>query len=116
MPQETGTTYGFGRVSPRTRPSPYTPVHLATGSPAHGMAAEATRPAARVRRRRWLGVVALALVVAASALTAAGFLRASARATAEAARAPAPVLLAEDDEAARLARSAIALSGAALRR
>ena len=116
MPQETGPTYGFGRVSPKTRPSPYTPVHLATGSPALGMAAEATRPAARARRRRWPGVVAVALVVAASALTAAGFLRASARATAEAARASTPVLLAEDDEAARLARSAIALSGAALRR
>jgi hypothetical protein len=80
------------------------------------MAAEATRPAAGARRRRWLGVVVVALVVAASALAAAGFLRASARVTAEAARAPGPVLLAEDDEAARLARSAIALSGAALRR
>ena len=86
MPQAIGKTYGFGRLSPETRPSP------------------------------WLGVVAVALFVAASALTAAGFLRASARATAEAARASAPVLLAEDDEAARLARSAIALSGAALRR
>jgi hypothetical protein len=116
MPHATGKTYGFGRVSPESRPSPYTPVHLPTIAPtiAPGIApaTAAAAPAARARRRRIAGVLTVVVVAAASALAAAGFLRAATRATADATPTPAAraTLLAQDDEAGRLARSAFAAS------
>ena len=110
MPQATGKTYGYGRVSPKSRPSPYTPVHLPSVAPGITPTADATPPPARARRRRLAGMLTIAVVVAASALAAAGMLRASSRATAQVAPAPGSTLLAQDDEAGRLARSPFAAS------
>jgi hypothetical protein len=108
MPQATGKTYGFGRVSPKSRPSPYTPVHLPTLAPGIAPANDAAAPAARARRRRIAGVLAVVVVAAASALAAAGFLRAATRASADAAPRAGATLLAQDGESERLARSAFA--------
>ena len=116
MPQGNGKTYGFGRVSTEARPSPYTPVHLPSVSPSIG-APERTLPQKRsTRRRRWAGVVTLVVVAAASAFAAAGFLRAAPRPVQEAGKAADATLLVQDDEAGRLARSAIAVVGGAPRR
>jgi hypothetical protein len=109
MPQATGKTYGFGRVSPKSRPSPYTPVHLPTLAPGIAPANDAAAPAARARRRRRIaGVLTVVVVAAASALAAAGFLRAATRASADAAPTAGATLLAQDGESERLARSAFA--------
>jgi len=108
MPQATGKTYGFGRVSPKSRPSPYTPVHLPTVAPGIAPANDAAAPAARARRRRIAGVLTVVVVAAASALAAAGFLRAATRASADAAPTAGATLLAQEGESERLARSAFA--------
>jgi hypothetical protein len=108
MPQATGKTYGFGRVSPKSRPSPYTPVHLPTLASGIAPANDAVAPAARARRRRIAGVLTVVVVAAASALAAAGFLRAATRASADAAPTAGATLLAQDGESERLARSAFA--------
>ena len=117
MPQAIGKTYGFGRVSPETRPSPYTPVHLSSVAPEMAPARVVPPNRVRARRRRRLGLVlTLAVVVAASAFAAAGFFRSASRITAE--RAPGAsgaTLIALDDEAERLARSAFAASHRATR-
>jgi Tfp pilus assembly protein PilN len=118
MPQAIGKTYGFGRVSPETRPSPYTPVHLSSVVAPEMAPARVVPPnRVRARRRRRLGLVlTLAVVVAASAFAAAGFFRSASRITAE--RAPGAsgaTLIALDDEAERLARSAFAASHRATR-
>jgi len=115
MPQGTGKTYGFGRVSTEARPSPYTPVHLPSVSPAIDARERPAPPSRAARRRRWAGVVTLVIVAAASAFAAAGFLRAASRPVQDAGKAG-PTLLAQDDEAGRLARSAIAAVGGASRR
>ena len=87
MPQAIGKTYGFGRVSPETRPSPYTPVHLSSVAPDIVPAGDVVPNPVRARRRRRLALVlTIAVVVAASALAAAGFVRSTSRTTAE--RAP----------------------------
>lgn len=110
MPQVIGKTYGFGRVSPETRPSPYTPVHLSSVAPDIAPAGDVAPNPIRVRRRRRFALVlTIAIVVAASALAAAGFLRSASRTTAE--RTPgasSATLIALDSEAERLARSAFA--------
>ena len=112
MPQAIGKTYGFGRVSPETRPSPYTPVHLSSVAPEIAAAPVVSTNPVRARRRRRLALLlTVAVVVAASAFAAAGLLRSASRISAE--RAPGTsgaTLLALDHEAERLARSAFAAS------
>jgi hypothetical protein len=110
MPQAIGKTYGFGRVSPETRPSPYTPVHLSSVVPEIAPARGASPKPVRARRRLAL-VLTVAVVVAVSAFAMAGLLRSASRLTAE--RAPGTsgaTLIALDEEAERLARSAFAAS------
>jgi hypothetical protein len=71
MRQTTGKTYGFGRVSEHTRPSPYSPFHLPSVSPAMPPPS-ASSPGGRVRRRRRVaGALAVAAVAATSVLVAA---------------------------------------------
>jgi negative regulator of sigma E activity len=110
MPQSIGKTYGFGRVSPETRPSPYTPMFLASVAPDIAPAADvAPKPVRPRRRRRFALALTIAVAVAASVIVAVGLVRSASRTTA--ARAPdAPVAarLALDGEAERLARSAFA--------
>jgi hypothetical protein len=118
MPQAIGKTYGFGRVSPETRPSPYTPTFLASVAPDIAPAGNVAPKPVRPRRRRRLALVlTIAVVVAASAIVAVGFVRSASRTTAE--RAPdvrGAALLALDSEADRLARSAFAATHNAARR
>jgi len=118
MPQAIGKTYGFGRVSPESRPSPYTPVHLSSVAPDIAPAGDVASNPVRARRRRRLALaLTIAVVVAVSAFAAAGLLRSASRITAE--RAPATsgaTLIALDDEAERLARSAFATTHSAARR
>lgn len=118
MPQAIGKTYGFGRVSPETRPSPYTPVHLSSVAPDIAPArAVSPNPVRARRRRRLVLVLTVAVVVAASAFAAAGFLRSASRITAESAPgASGATLIALDDEAERLARSAFAATHNSARR
>lgn len=110
MPQAMGKTYGFGRVSPETRPSPYTPMFLASVAPDIASSGDVAPHPVRPRRRRRLALVlTIAVVVAASAIAAVGFVRSASRTTAE--RAPdlrGAARLALDSEADRLARSAFA--------
>ena len=116
MPQAIGKTYGFGRVSPETRPSPYTPVHLSSVAPEVACAPVVSPNPVRARRRRLALVLTVAVVVAASAFATAGLLRSASRIAAE--RAPGTsgaALIALDDEAERLARSAFAASHRATR-
>jgi hypothetical protein len=109
MPQAIGKTYGFGRVSPETRPSPYTPMFLASVAPDIAPAGDvAPNPVRTRRRRRLVLALTIAVVVAASAVVAIGFVRSASRTTAE--RAPGAALLALGSEAERLARSAFAAS------
>jgi len=111
MPQSTGKTYGFGRVSPETRPSPYTPVHLPSVAPGVSRAAGSAPDALRTRRhRRVAGVLTVVVVATVSALAAAGFLRAASRTTADHRDdgATSATRIALDEEAERLARSAFA--------
>ena len=116
MPQAIGKTYGFGRVSPETRPSPYTPVHLSSVAPEIASTPVVSPNPVRARRRRLALVLTVAVVVAASAFATAGLLRSASRITAE--RVPGTsgaTLIALDDEAERLARSAFAASHRATR-
>ena len=119
MPQAIGKTYGFGRVSPETHPSPYTPVHLSSVAPDIAPARVVSPKPVRARRRRHRRlalVLTVAVVVAVSAFATAGLLRSASRITAE--RAPGTsgaTLIALDDEAERLARSAFAASHRATR-
>ena len=107
MPQAIGKTYGFGRVSPETRPSPYTPVHLSSVAPDIVPAGGVAPNPVRARRRSRLALVlTIVVVVAASALAAAGFVRSASRTTAQSAPGATPIAL--DSEAGRLARSAFA--------
>ena len=117
MPQAIGKTYGFGRVSPETRPSPYSPVHLSSVAPDIAPARVVSPKPVRARRRRHRRLaLVLMVVVAASAFATAGLLRSASRITAE--RAPGTsgaTLIALDDEAERHARSAFAASHRATR-
>ena len=116
MPQAIGKTYGFGRVSPETRPSPYSPVHLSSVAPDIAPARVISPRPARARRRRLALVLTVVVVVAVSAFATAGLLRSASRIAAE--RAPGTsgaALIALDDEAERLARSAFAASHRATR-
>ena len=116
MPQAIGKTYGFGRVSPETRPSPYTPVHLSSVAPEIARTPVVSPNPVRARRRRLALVLTVVVVVAVSAFATAGLLRSASRITAE--RAPGTsgaTLIALDDEAERLARSAFAASHRATR-
>ena len=112
MPQAIGKTYGFGRVSPETRPSPDSPVHLSSVAPDIAPARVVSPKPVRARRRRHRRLaLVLMVVVAASAFATAGLLRSASRISAE--RAPGTsgaTLLALDHEAERLARSAFAAS------
>ena len=118
MPQAIGKTYGFGRVSPETRPSPYTPVHLSSVAPDIAPARVVSPNPVRARRRRRLVLVlTVAVVVADSAFAAAGLLRSASRITAESAPGTSgATLIALDDEAERLARSAFAATHNSARR
>jgi hypothetical protein len=100
-------TYGFGRVSPRLAPSPYSPLHMPSQIPG-------SRPAVPVPRARRSGVgrvVAVGLVIALVGVVTGTFkLTGSAPAPVAApphAPAKPPAL---SDEAERLSRSAIAVS------
>jgi hypothetical protein len=101
MGESIGRTYGYGRVSTRLEPSPYSPLHRPSQMPG---SAPATLPAGAVRRR---GGRVATLAVAGILLTFA-------------ARGPTPHVAvrgadvssppALSEEAARLPRSAIAVS------
>lgn len=112
MSGATGKTYGFGRVSPRVEPSPYSPLHMPSRIPGSHVDA-VSRP--RRRPRKLASIVALVVLLVIIA-TLAGVFTWGGRTppSAPAARphvAPeAPVALTE--EAARLPRSAIAVSRA----
>ena len=74
MAGHAGRTYGFGRVSTVTRPSPYSPVQFRGGSPFGAAAGESlpaqSRVAARRARRRKLRRAATVIVIFAAALGA----------------------------------------------
>ena len=69
MGREAGHTQGFGRVSPVTRPSPYSPVQFRGRMPASEDLAPAPAGAALPRRRRGVGraLVIAALIAAVAA-------------------------------------------------
>jgi len=117
MAREAGHTQGFGRVSPVNRPSPYSPLHFPASFTAAGGGGNATNtrdthgagPRRRVGRRVVLIVAVLAAVGA--GLGYVSLFRSPAvpsRASIAPAAPASPVTL--DDEARRLARSAIAAS------
>ena len=117
MAREAGSSQGFGRVSPVPRPSPYSPVqfrgrHIASGTP------ETTPPrvpsAVQSRRRTFGRRTAVVVAVLAALVAGIGYVGLFRSAVAPsrtvvvpAAPAP-PVTL--DDEARRIARSAIAVT------
>ena len=65
MAQDVGKSHGFGRVSPVTRPSPYSPVQFRGGGPTSSEQSPATLPRRRGFFRRAVAGVALAAVAAA---------------------------------------------------
>jgi hypothetical protein len=106
-----GKTYGYGRVSPRLSPSPYSPLHAPSQLPG------STPPPARPqpsRRSRWLRVVVVGVVVVLAGV-AVGAFHLSGRVAVPGASRPqtAAPIAPPDDEAQRLSRSAIAGSRAA---
>ena len=120
MAREAGSSQGFGRVSPVPRPSPYSPVEF-RARPAASGTSEATpatpqRVASAVQRRRRTVVRRTAVVIAVLAALVAGVgyvgLFRAAVAPSRTVVAPAvpapPVTL--DEEAQRIARSAIAVT------
>jgi len=107
-----GKTYGYGRVSPRLSPSPYSPLHAPSQLPG-STPPPLTQPQPS-RRSRWLRVVVVGVVVALVGV-AVGAFHLFGRVAAPGASRPqtaAPVAH-PDDEAQRLSRSAIAGSRAA---
>jgi hypothetical protein len=119
MAREAGSSQGFGRVSPVTHPSPYSPVQFRGRQPAAAGTAEAAAPrvasAARSRRRTFGRRTAVVVAVVAALVAGIGYVGlfrstvAPPRAVvAPAAVPPPPVTL--DDEARRIARSAIAVT------
>jgi hypothetical protein len=110
-----GRTYGYGRVSPRLSPSPYSPLHAPSQLP--GSTPTPASPLARrqaTRRSRWLRVVVVGVVVVLAGV-AVGAFHLSGRVAAPVASRPqtAAPIAHPDDEAQRLSRSAIAGSRAA---
>jgi hypothetical protein len=108
MGESIGRTYGYGRVSTRLEPSPYSPLHRPSQMPG---SAPATLPAGAVRRRG--GRVATLAVVVVVAVFAGILLTFAARGptphvAVRGADVSSPPALSE--EAARLPRSAIAVS------
>ena len=105
MAREAGHTQGFGRVSPETRPSPYSPLHYRPSPPSR----EAL-PKRRPRRRRWPLAAGVAAAIIGGLLYAILFRTPTpptrAVVVAPVPAAPAPPTL--NDEAQRLSRSAIA--------
>ena len=114
MAREAGSSQGFGRVSPDTRPSPYSPLHFRGSVPTAGGAAAASSTAPlHQTRRRGLGrrtVVVVALLVA--AVAGIGYVAVSRSPAAPSRAVVVPIKPATtvtlDDESRRLARSAIA--------
>lgn len=114
MAREAGSSQGFGRVSPETRPSPYSPLHFRGSVPPAGGAASAS-PSASIShpRRRGLGRrTVVVVVVVAAAVAGIGYVAVSrspavpSRAVVVPAQPATTVTL--DEESRRLARSAIA--------
>jgi hypothetical protein len=116
MAREAGRSQGFGRVSPETRPSPYSPLHFRGSFPASSHPAGATRPMSPgPRRRSALGrraallAIVLAAIVAGIGYVALFRLPAAPTRAVVAPQIPASTVKL-DDEALRLSRSAIAAS------
>jgi hypothetical protein len=107
MAREAGHTQGFGRVSPETRPSPYSPLHY-RASPQSREAGPKRR--SRPRGRRWPLAAGVAAVIIGGLVYAILFRTPAAPTRAVVVSpvpaAPAPATL--NDEAQRLSRSAIA--------
>jgi hypothetical protein len=103
-------TYGFGRVSPAVKPSPYSPLHRPSeipGSPAAlpDAARRSRRPGPR--RRVVAVLLALAVVVALTGIVTLFGRTASPTSTMRSPTEAMPTLA--SDEASRLSRSAIAV-------
>ena len=60
MAREAGHTQGFGRVSPETRPSPYSPLHYRPGPPSREALPKRPSPP---RGRRWPLAVGVAAAI-----------------------------------------------------
>ncbi len=106
MAREAGGSQGFGRVSPVTRPSPYSPMHFRASATAGPVEA----PVSKHRRRAFGRRTAVIVVILAAAVAAIGytaFRPATPSRTAVAPPLPATTVTL-DDEAKRLSRSAIA--------
>src|SRR5687768_9857939 len=77
MAREAGSTQGFGRVSPETRPSPYPPLHFLGSLPAAAGHVGATTPrqaSPTESRRRALGRrTAVVVAVLAALVTGIGY-------------------------------------------
>ena len=107
MGESIGRTYGYGRVSTRLEPSPYSPLHRPSQMP--GSAPVPVRTAAARRRGGRIATLALVVVaVFAGLLLAFADRRPAPDAAVGGADASSPPVLSE--EAARLPRSAIAVS------
>jgi hypothetical protein len=115
MARETGRSQGFGRVSPETRPSPYSPLHFRGSLP--GTAGTPTPhqvPPVKDRRRAYGRRAAVAIAVLAAVVAGISYVAVSRSPAGPSRTAVAPTLsaasLALDEEARRLARSAIAVA------
>jgi len=105
MAREAGHTQGFGRVSPETRPSPYSPLHYRPGPPSREALPKSR---SRSRGRRWPLAVGVAAAIVGGLLYAVLF-RTPAAPTRAVVVSPVPTAPAVlNDEAQRLSRSAIA--------
>jgi hypothetical protein len=115
MAREAGSSQGFGRVSPVTRPSPYSPMQLRGRLPA---SAETVGPrvasAVRSRRRTFGRRTAVVVAVLAALVAGIGYVGLYRSTLAPSRTVVAPVLPATpvtlDEEALRIARSAIAVT------
>jgi hypothetical protein len=117
MAREAGRSQGFGRVSPETRPSPYSPLHFRGSFPAARNSGGGTEPrqmSPLQRLRRTVGRRMAVLVVLAAVVAGIGYLAVFRSPVVPTRAVVAPALPASavklDDEALRLARSAIAAS------
>lgn len=116
MAREAGGSQGFGRVSPETRPSPYSPLHFRGSLPAAAGSAGATArreaPAAHGRRSAFGRRTAVVVAVLAAVMAGIGYVAVFRSPAAPSHAVVAPALPATtvtlDDEARRLSRSAIA--------
>lgn len=118
MARETESSQGFGRVSQFPRPSPYSPVQLRGRRPAAAGNAEAAgsrvASAARSRRRTFGRRTAVVVAVLAALVAGIGYVGLFRSTVAPSRTVVAPAVPASavtlDEEAQRIARSAIAVT------